>query len=226
VPGTDPAQERNAGADHDDACLELGEHPHEQSRNGRSEREGSKHGPAGRVPRKSAPLCVGDDLVRKSPSPARRLLPRPRGEGLGRHHTVHGSGPQMVEDPPLVRVEPLFGRGSKSHVEDTGTALLHVDDVPRCEVDQGRGYGVAGDPEVVDEKVRDRRRLGPELESPRTDRWLGRTSNDENDRRRYEPRDRGRCSRDREHRIRPARIEETRHRSLRRMPGGRAAMPP
>jgi hypothetical protein len=50
VPGADPAQERNAGADYDDSGLELGERPHEQSRNSRSEREDGEDGAGGGIP--------------------------------------------------------------------------------------------------------------------------------------------------------------------------------
>jgi len=82
----------------------------------------------------------------------------------------------MVEHTLLVRVQLLGHSRPEPDVEDTRAALLDVDDVPRRQVDQRRGHRVVGDTEVVGEEVRDRGRLGTELERPRTDRWLGRTS--------------------------------------------------
>jgi hypothetical protein len=102
---------------------------------------------------------------------------------------------EVVEDASLVRREALVARRAKPNEEGSGPALLDVDDVPRGEVDQGRGNRVVGHPEAVREEVDDRRRLAAELERPGTDRRLRRRARDEDGRRGREP-GRGRGSGD------------------------------
>ena len=87
----------------------------------------------------------------------------------------------MVENATLVGREHLLARRAKTDVEDAGAALLDVDDVPRREVDQSRGDGIVGHAEAVGEEVHDRRRLGTEVERPRTDRRVRRGTRDEDD---------------------------------------------
>jgi hypothetical protein len=87
----------------------------------------------------------------------------------------------MLENTALVGGEGGVAQGTKAHVEDAGPPLLDVDDVPRREVDQGRRNSLVCGAKAVDEEVRDRRRLGAEVERSRPDRRPRRHARDENE---------------------------------------------
>ena len=80
----------------------------------------------------------------------------------------------MLEDTLLVRRQSRAVRRTKSNVEHARATLLDVDDVARGEIDQRGRHRVVGHTEPVDEEVRDRGWLGPEVERPRAHRGLWR----------------------------------------------------
>ena len=79
----------------------------------------------------------------------------------------------MLEHASLVRGQLLSGLGAEANPEDARASLLDLDDVPGGEVDQCGRDGLVRHAEVVDEEVRDRRRLRPEVERRGPDRRLG-----------------------------------------------------
>lgn len=140
--------------------------------------------------RDAAPCPRGSPVARaayESSRAALGLFGSPRGQRFRRNDAVTRLSPEVIQDAAFVCGERLVGHRSQPDVEDAGSSLLDLDDVSCSEVDEGRWNRLVRGTEVADEEVRNGRRLGTEVERPRSDGWLRRPAHDVDDRGGEEP---------------------------------------